>query len=130
MQAWLLRHRFRVLVHRIRFPGQPMFNDAAAREVLGTTVIVGITYEDESGRLIRQEQFYGTIVRVNREEGIVIELASGVERTLPPDLRALFGARRGEYRFRSTGEVITNPDLRTTWTAGLPDEGRTADRPH
>ena len=34
---------------------------------------------------------------------------------LPPDPSLIQPAPPGEYRMRSTGEVITNPDFITTW---------------
>ncbi len=33
-----------------------------------------------------------------------------------PDLSAFVEAPAGEYRFRTTGEVVVNPDLMTQWT--------------
>ena len=35
---------------------------------------------------------------------------------LPPDLRAFKKARPGEYRLRSTGEVVLDPDYTTVLT--------------
>ena len=91
-----------------------MFSAGAARDLIGRRVIVGITRND--GGLIRRDQFHGRIVRATRAEGVVLQSSSGDELTLPPDLRAFLRARRGEYRFKSTGEVVTDPDLQTTWT--------------
>jgi hypothetical protein len=120
MRAWLLRHRCRVFLHRIRFPGQPMFSSAAADDLIGKRIIVGITYEDHAHRPVRQEQYHGRISRLSLQEGIVIQMPSGTEKTLPPDLRAILGARPGAYQFRSTGEVVADAELRTSWTHVLP----------
>jgi len=120
MRAWLLRHQVRVFLHRIRFPGQPMFSQRAAEDLIGKRIIVGITHEDHEHNLIDKEQYHGRIVRANPQEGIVIQTPSGQERRLPPDLRPLFAARPGEYRFRATGEVVADPDLQTTWTHTSP----------
>jgi hypothetical protein len=116
MRAWLLRHRVRVLVHRIRFPGRPMFSSGAARDLIGRRVIVGLTCLDHRQHLMEQRQYHGRIMRMSLDEGIVILTPSGDEETLPPDLRALFGAPPGAYRFRSTGEVVVGADLQTSWT--------------
>jgi hypothetical protein len=35
--------------------------------------------------------------------------------TLPPDFRSLELAKRGEYRLKSTGEVINDPDYLSYW---------------
>src|SRR4051812_13602128 len=111
MRGWLFRHQVRVFVHRIRFPGQPMFSPGAAADLIGRRIIVGITYEDRARRPIEQEQYHGRIVRATRDEGIVIQTPGGDERTLPPDLRSISAARRGEYRLRTTGEAVTDAEL-------------------
>src|SRR5262249_38167597 len=98
----------------------PMFSEVAARDLIGRTVILGITRKAHDGRLIRQDQYRGRIVRATLAEGIVLQAPSGEELKLPPDLRPFLGARRGEYRFRSTGEVVADPDLQTTWTHTAP----------
>jgi hypothetical protein len=120
MRGWLLRHTIRVFLHRIRFPGRPMYSDSAAKDLIGKTVIIGVTHQDHAGRVIRRDQFRGRITRANRTEGIVAQAPSGEELKIPPDLRAFFRARPGVYRFRSTGEVVTSPDLQTRWTHTLP----------
>ena len=120
MKRWILLHELRLIVHRIRFPGQPMFSDASAHDLIGKTAIIGITNNDHTGRVIDHEQHHGRIVRADRTEGVVFQLASGEEFTLPPDLRSFRRARPGEYRFRSTGEVVSNPDLHTEWIRTFP----------
>jgi hypothetical protein len=119
MRAWLLRHHCRVFLHRIRFPGRPMFSGAAARDLIGKSIIVGITYEDHARRPVRQEQYHGTITRLSLQEGIVILTASGAERTLPPDLRSVLRTKPGPYRLRSTGEVVADAELQTSWTQAM-----------
>jgi hypothetical protein len=53
--------------------------------------------------------------------GIAVELSdSGDVFWLPPEPSALNHAPPGEYRFRSTGEVVVDPDLMTTWTVTAP----------
>jgi hypothetical protein len=79
-----------------------------------------ITEETHAGRVVRQDQYEGRIVRANRSEGVVIQRPSGEELKLPPDLRAFFGTRAGQYRFRSSGHVVADPDLQTAWTRTLP----------
>jgi hypothetical protein len=88
-----------------------MFSSTAADDLIGKRIIVGITYEDRAHRPVRQEQYHGTISRLNLQEGIVIQTPSGTEKTLPPDLRAVLGARPGAYRFRSTGELVADAEL-------------------
>jgi hypothetical protein len=123
VRGWLLRHRLRVIVHRIRFPGVPMFSEAAVHELLGKRVIVGITHETQDGHVVSRDQYDGRIVRANQSEGVVLQSPSGEELKLPPDLRAFFGARAGEYRFKSTGHVVADPDLQTAWTHTVRRQG-------
>jgi hypothetical protein len=117
---WLIRHRLRVIVHRIRFPGAPMFTASAAQELLGRRVIVGITNIDADGSLVDKELYDCQIVGASEADGLVLQTHTGDVLTLPPDLRGFFGAARGEYRFKSTGHVVAAPDLQTDWTRTLP----------
>jgi len=47
---------------------------------------------------------------------------------LPPEPEAYEPAPPGEYRLRSTGEVVVDPDYLTTWTVGSPAD-EDGDRP-
>ena len=94
--------------------------DLNAAELLGAHVLVGITCLDRSGRVAEQYQFHGRVVRASRGEGIVIVNAVGEELKLPPDGRAFVPADPGEYRLRSTGEVVVDPDYTATWTITPP----------
>jgi len=61
------------------------------------------------------------VVSAIDEHGIKIRLLDGNWFNLPPDLRSIKLAPRGQYRVRSTGETINDPDLMTTWTITQPD---------
>jgi len=52
---------------------------------------------------------------VKRNDGEIIGL--------PPDLSSTQVAALGEYRLRSTGEIVVNPDYLTTWNINRPEEG-------
>jgi hypothetical protein len=50
---------------------------------------------------------------------------------LPPDLRPVTDAAPGEYRLRSTGEVIVDPDVTITWTiTNPPADDDSAEKQH
>jgi hypothetical protein len=104
----------------IKAPDGSFVGESILTNSISQTVIVGVTYLDHVGQVDRQVQYYGGIVRINRHEGVVIRLRSGEEKRLPPDPRAFKPAPPGEYRFRSTGEVVVNPDLMTTWSVDPP----------
>lgn len=98
--------------------GELVFSD-----LLGKVILVGITYYTHDKRLIEQKQYHGTVIQAD-EKGIVIRKANGEEEKLPPDLRSTKPAPPGEYRERSTGEIVVNPDFFTTWNVvgGPPKE--------
>jgi hypothetical protein len=88
-------------------------------ELIGKRVLVGITYQDRRGRVCDVEQIHGRIESVDPQAGVTVELAgakAGEKYTLPPELAAFQRAEPGEYRLRSTGEVVSDPDLVATWT--------------
>ena len=87
----------------------PSFSD-----LVGKVMLVGITYYAYDKQFIEQKQYHGTVIRAN-EKGIVIRKSNGEEEKLPPDLRSTKPAPSGEYRERSTGEIVENPDYLTTW---------------
>ena len=96
-------------------------DQTSAQAYVGKHLLIGMTYLDHDESFLEQKQFYGVIVRVNESEGIVVRLQNSEEEfKLPPDLNSLQEAAKGEYRLRSTGEVIVDPDLLATWTLTKP----------
>ena len=103
--------------------GRPGWRPARAEKLLGATVIVGLTFEEPDGT--RQDQFFGTVMSADPNEGITLKLdggRAGEFYTLPPDLRAFAPAPPGEYRLRATGEVVLNPDYTSTWAFTPPSQ--------
>jgi hypothetical protein len=88
---------------------------------IGKHLLIGITYLNHEGGLIEQKQMHGTIVRINESEGLVVQLDYSEEFfALPPALHSIQEAPPGDYRLRSTGEVVSDPDYLTTWTITKP----------
>lgn len=83
---------------------------------IGKHLLFGITYLDHNKNSIDQVQLHGTITRIEATVIAVRLPGSNEEFTLPPDLDAINEAPPGEYKLRSTGEVVVNPDLLATWT--------------
>jgi hypothetical protein len=85
-------------------------------DIAGRTILVGITRQARDGSY-EQEQFVGiagiedcktyALVRLRCDDGEV--------RDYPFDARTLQRAPAGEYRLRSTGQVVRNPDFLMTW---------------
>jgi len=90
----------------------------------GKRLLVGVTYEDHAGAVIRQEQFHGLIVEADENEIVIERNDTGERQSLPPELMK---APPGEYRLRTTGEVVVDPDYLAQWTMQEPapdgDEG-------
>ena len=74
-------------------------------ELVGKILLVGVTYYTSSNEIIEKKQFYGTVTEAN-ESVICIKQS---------DLSSTKRARPGEYKLRSTGEIVTNPDFFATW---------------
>ena len=82
-------------------------------ELLGKTLLVGITDYDADGNAIDRTQFLGRAIGINAG-GIQLELADGSVYWLPPDTQSTYPAPPGSYRLRSTGEIVENPDCLST----------------
>lgn len=99
---------------------RPPFDHALAAELLGKHVLVGITKLDHEGNLLEQIQCHGDVIVADERDGFCFKLRGtreGEFEWLPPDTRAFVPAPPGEYRLRSTGEVVADPDYTTTWTS-------------
>jgi RNase P/RNase MRP subunit p29 len=99
-------------------------DDATAARLIGKHALVGLTYVNADGTLRKHVQLHGRITAVD-ETKITMRLhGSDEEFTLPPDPEWFEPAEPGEYRLRSTGEVVVDPDLLAslTITAHAEDE--------
>jgi hypothetical protein len=110
--------------------GQPILNEERARFALGKRLLVGLTVLSRDAGPIEQRQYVGTLTAVDPHRGLQLTLDDGTTSWLPPDARSLEEAPPGEYRLRSTGEVVGDPDYLCSWTitrsdhpAGLPPTG-------
>ncbi len=96
---------------------RPAWDQKGAEALRGCSVLIGITRA--SAESLEQEQMFGVITSANARDGFEVALQgsrNGEVYWLPPDVRNFFPAQPGEYRLRSTGEVVVNPDFTTTWT--------------
>lgn len=87
-----------------------------AGKMIGKLVLAGVSFCDSAGRTIDDRQYFGRVLRINADEGLVI--ASGVdgeEIHLPPDLDQYTRAEPGDYRLRSMDLTVTDPDYLCTW---------------
>jgi hypothetical protein len=101
----------------------PHFDEAIARELVGKTILVGLTVEDRRGQFKGYEQFWGKVESASRA-GTVLVLQgsrSGERQTIPPANTWYKRAERGTYRLRSTGEEVVDPDYLLTAQLVRPD---------
>lgn len=90
-------------------------------ELLAKTCVIGLSYIDTDGQLLKQTQYAGTVTQVENEIGISVQLQhsdSAVEKPvfiLPPNLAAWFKAPPGHYRHLASGVDMQNPDFLVTW---------------
>lgn len=92
-------------------------------DLCGKVMLVGFTYYTHDHKLIERKQYYGEIIEAN-EHGIIIRKPDGELLSLPPDLRSTHRAQPGEYRLRSTGEVVVDPDFLARWNVTKPENPR------
>lgn len=92
------------------------FDDKQAERLVGQYALVGVVWV--SGDREISGEYHGRIVTADRDAGIVVACEGrwkGKTLVLPPAPGWFDAARRGEYRLRSTGEVVTDPDVVSTW---------------
>lgn len=104
-------------------------------ELLSKTCVIGICYFDQQDQLLKQVQYAGEVIKVDRELGITVQLRhtdpNAAEATfiIPPNLNAWFKAPPGRYRHAATGVDIENPDFLVTWSVYRTQE-QTAEGQH
>lgn len=91
-------------------------------DLLSKTCLIGLSYFDQQGELLKQAQYAGEVSGVDAENGITIALRHSDPNTpaadfiLPPNLAPWFVAPPGHYKHAATGVDIHNPDYLVTWS--------------
>ena len=95
-------------------------------DVVGKTILLGLTFTKEDGTLVEQTQRHGIIEQYDPDTGLAVRLVGpghpwdGELYWLPPDLNNVREAAPGAYRLRSTGETIVDPDFTSSWEIRSP----------
>lgn len=100
----------------------PAFDSKLADSYIGKYILIGVTYFNKEGELLEQIQMHGVIESANTQ-GLTISLKgkkNGESWVMPPVLDAIQPANPGSYSLHSTGEVIEDPDLLSTWSVTKP----------
>ena len=104
-------------------------------DLLAKTCIIGLSYFDRQGAVMKQAQYAGSVVKIDPEQGISVRLrhtdaeVEQAEFILPPNLAAWFKAPPGRYHHAPSGVDIENPDYVVTWNVHRVQEN-TADGQH
>jgi hypothetical protein len=89
--------------------------DEQGATLLGSHLLVGITYLRPDGGIDRRLQFHGTVESAREDVVEVRRADTGEIFTLPPGPEAYAPAPPGEYRLKTTGEVVVDPDFTCTY---------------
>ena len=95
-------------------------------ELVGKTLLLGLTFADADGNLVERVQRHGVIEVANEEKGVATRFVApgqpwdGELYWVPPDRRSFSEAAPGAYRLRSTGETIVDPDFIASWEIRSP----------
>lgn len=90
-------------------------------DLVSRTCVIGLTYFERDGTLLRQTQYAGQVLKTDQELGISVQLrhtdptVAAAEFILPPNLDAWFKAPPGRYRHPDSGVDMENPDYLVTW---------------
>jgi hypothetical protein len=82
----------------------------------GCTLLIGLTFVDGNGHVVEQYQTHGTFETFTTDYRMQIRRPDGTLFRLPYEPETISEAAPGEYRERSTGTVITDPDYLVRWT--------------
>ncbi|WP_380783515.1 hypothetical protein [Sphingomonas sp. R86520] len=91
-----------------------------ANDLVGCTLIVGLTYVDHEDRLLRREQIFGTVLSVERLAGIVVRQANNEEFVIAPALEAIEAASPGIYQLADKNQAVEDPDFTALLTIRSP----------
>jgi hypothetical protein len=97
-------------------------------DVLNKTCLIGLSYINTNGDLLKQAQYAGTVIKVDAEEGMTVKLMAITtegkaesKKTetpnfhIPASLDAWFIAPKGHYKNAEHQIDIVDPDYFVTW---------------
>jgi len=86
--------------------------------LVGARLLVGITFRDRAGTVVRAEQFCGRVIEVG--DGVVVVERGDEQAVLPADAGAYETAQPGRYVLQSSGQTVVDPDYLTVWDVQVP----------
>jgi hypothetical protein len=106
-------------------------NDKNFRQLslLNKSVLCGLNYFKDGKEIREQKQVFGVIESVELDGIRIRHPQTGEEFNLPPFFEEFHPAAPGEYRMRSTGEVVVNPDFTAEFSVYPPTKPPQASEP-
>lgn len=86
------------------------------KNLIDKILLIGITILNSSDELIAQIQVFGPIIEVNSNGIIILRNQTQSKFSIPADFENISLANPGEYKLRSTGEIVIDPDFISSWT--------------
>ncbi|MDN4501200.1 hypothetical protein QX776_02220 [Alteromonadaceae bacterium BrNp21-10] len=99
------------------------------QDALHKRCLVGLSYFDVNGEMVKQSLLGGTVASVDVENGIalVMEDENKTQFIIPANLSCWFSAPKGEFHTSQEGVKMVNPEYLVTWdihqTKGEKQEG-------
>lgn len=81
----------------------------------GKVFLIGLTFVDQEGEVIERYQTHGTVKRLTNDGIFKIRREDHSLFQIPYDKDTIKLAKHGEYREKSTGETIKDPDFIMVW---------------
>ena len=100
--------------------GEDAWDAEFAADLIGCTLLVGLTYVNHNNHLIRRQQLHGLVISVDRHSGIVIRQGTGEDTTIAPVLDAIEPAQPGIYQLTDGDEAVEDPDFTALLTVRAP----------
>jgi hypothetical protein len=100
--------------------GEDSWDADFADDLVGCTLLVGLTYVDHDDHPVRRQQLHGTVVPVDRHSGIVIRQDTGEDATIAPVLDAIEPAQPGIYQLADEDVAVEDPDFTALLTVRAP----------
>jgi hypothetical protein len=100
--------------------GDDHWDGEFAEDLIGCTLLVGLTYVDHDNQLLRRQQVFGTVVSVDRQTGILVRQDTGDDFTVAPVLDAIEPAQPGTYQLADEDAAVEDPDFTALLTVREP----------
>lgn len=85
----------------------------------GKVFLVGLTFIDQEGKVTEVYQTHGTVAKLTVDGFFKIRRKDDSIFTIPYNKDTIKAAKEGEYREKTTGEIIKNPDFIMSWEIKL-----------